>query len=79
MIDFSSVEHPFAKGEGRLGIIMITSDEGVRGGLNTRVINTALSYPGAADAQLILIGERGAGYLKDIGRDFTKFPGVTTE
>ena len=79
MIDFSSVEHPFAKGEGRLGIIMITSDEGFMGGLNTRVINTALSYPGAADAQLIIIGERGAGYLKDIGRDFTKFPGVTTE
>ena len=79
MIDFSTVEHPFAKGGGRLGIIMITSDEGFMGGLNARVINTALAYPGAGDAELIIIGERGAAYLKDIGRDFTKFPGVTTE
>ncbi len=79
MIDFSVVEHPFAKGGEKLGIIMITSDEGFMGGLNTKVINTALGYSGAENAELIIIGERGAGYLKGIGRSFTGFPGIASE
>lgn len=79
MIDFSSVEHPFAKGKGNLGIIMITSDEGFMGGLNTRVINTALSCAGAEKGELIIVGVRGASYLKGLGRKFTGFPGVTSE
>ncbi len=79
IIDFGKVEHPFARGEGRLGIIMITSDEGFMGGLNSRVITTALSYPGAADAHLVMLGERGANYLRENGRQFVHFPGVTTE
>jgi len=53
MIDFSVVEHPFAKGGEKLGIIMITSDEGFMGGLNTKVINTALGYSGAENAELL--------------------------
>jgi len=79
MIDFSGVSHPFVAGAGKLGIIMVTSDEGFMGGLNVRVITTALSYPGADKAQLIIIGDKGAAYLKDLGRDFVKFPGVTAE
>jgi len=79
MIDFSGVSHPFVAGTGKLGIIMVTSDEGFMGGLNVRVITTALSYPGADKAQLIIIGDKGAAYLNDLGRDFVKFPGVTTD
>jgi len=80
MIDFSSIDHPFARDTtGKLGIIMVTSDEGFMGGLNTRVINTALNYTGAKDAQLIVIGERGAGYLSGLGHNFVKFPGIVGE
>jgi len=79
MIDFNAIDHPFAKGAGKLGIIMITSDEGFMGGLNTRVINTALDYPGSDAAELIILGERGAGYLKGLGRDFVNFPGIVSE
>jgi ATP synthase F1 gamma subunit len=79
MIDFSLIDHPFARGEGNLGIIMITSDEGFMGGLNTQVINTALNYSGADEAELIIVGERGANYLKGLGRKFTGFPGVSSE
>ena len=80
MIDFSSVEHPFAQDRaGRLGIIMITSDEGFMGGLNTQVMNTALSHPGADKAELIIIGERGVGYLRGLGRKFISFPGITSK
>jgi len=80
MIDFNFVEHPFAQSKtGKLGLIMVTSDEGFMGGLNTRVINTALGCPGAEDAELIIIGERGAAYLRGIGRAFTQFPGIVED
>ncbi len=45
------------------------------GGLNTRVITAALSYPGADDAQLMIVGEQGAAYLSAQERNFTRFPG----
>lgn len=76
MIDFASVEHPFSKAEGKLGIIMITSDEGFMGGLNTQVMNEGLSDPEANDAELIVVGGRGARFLRGLGRKFTAFPGI---
>ncbi|MBI3602047.1 MAG: F0F1 ATP synthase subunit gamma [Candidatus Omnitrophica bacterium] len=79
MIDFNAVQHPFARDKGPLGIMIVTSDEGFMGGLNTRVINTALSYPGADDALLIVIGARGASYLKGLGHDFLEFPGIASD
>ena len=77
LIDFKSVDHPFAKARGNLGIIMITTDEGFMGGLNTRLVNTALEIEGADAADLIVIGERGGGYLRALGRNFTQFPGIS--
>ena len=80
MIDFNFVDHPFAQNKtGRLGIIMVTSDEGFMGGLNMRVMNMALTYPGAEAAELITIGERGAAYLRGLGRNFIQFPGIAKE
>lgn len=80
MIDFNFVEHPFAQSKtGKLGIIMVTSDEGFMGGLNTRVINAALGYAGAENAELIMIGERGAAYLRGLGRTFTQLPGIVRD
>ncbi|MFH1199360.1 MAG: FoF1 ATP synthase subunit gamma [Candidatus Omnitrophota bacterium] len=76
MMDFSSLTHAFASGKGNLGIILITSDEGFMGGLNSRVINMGLDYPGASDARFIVIGERGASYLKGCGFEFTAFAGI---
>lgn len=80
MINFSAVEHPFAQDKlSRLGIIMITSDEGFMGGLNARVINAALGYSGSQNAELVIIGRRGAAYLKGLGKKFTAFPGIISE
>jgi ATP synthase F1 gamma subunit len=79
MIDVNAGQHPFVKGGGRLAIIMITSDEGFMGGLNTRVINEALNLPESSNAQLIVLGEWGARYLQGLGHNFVKFPGVTKE
>jgi F0F1-type ATP synthase gamma subunit len=49
------------------------------GGLNSKVINTALAYSEAEHAQLITIGERGAGYLKGMGHSCIEFPGISNE
>jgi len=75
-INFIEVKHPFVKGEGNLGIIMVTSDEGFMGGLNSRIITAALAHPGADEAELMIIGEQGASYLNAQGRVFTGFPGI---
>jgi len=78
-VDFIDVQHPFVQEQGNLAIIMITSDEGFMGGLNTRVIAAALSHPGADDAQLMIVGEQGASYLVAQGRQFTGFPGFASD
>lgn len=77
-IDLIDARHPFIEGGGKLGIIMVTSDEGFMGGLNSRVITEALSHPGADDAELMIIGEQGASYLASQGRQFTGFPGIAS-
>lgn len=79
LIDFSSVEHPFRKRKGNLGIIMVTSDEGFMGGLNTQVLQTGLGYREHEDDELIVIGEKGASYLKGLGLKVTEFPGIKSE
>jgi len=74
-MDFIDIQHPFIQEQGNLAIIMITSNEGFMGGLNARVIDAALSYSHADDAQLMIIGEQGASYLSAYGRKFIEFPG----
>lgn len=76
LIDFSSVRHPYAEEKGRLAILMVTSNEGFMGGLNMRVINKALDHPEADKAELIIVGEQGAGYLKSLQRRAVTFPGI---
>ncbi|MDD5423424.1 MAG: F0F1 ATP synthase subunit gamma, partial [Candidatus Omnitrophica bacterium] len=61
------------------GIIMITSDKGFMGGLNQRVISAALEQPGADKAELMIVGEKGAFYLKEMRKHFTKFDGIEFE
>lgn len=77
-LEFIDVQHPFVKGQGELGIILVTSNEGFMGGLNMRIINAALSYEGSKDAHLMIIGEQGATHLESLGRKFTGFPGISS-
>ena len=79
LIDFGAIKHPFGRiTTERMGIIMVTSDEGFMGGLNTHVINAGLAER-KNHAHLMIVGERGAAYLKGIGEEFTAFPGITEE
>ena len=79
ILDFSSVDHPFAKNTGKLAILMITSNEGFMGGLNTRVIEHALAHPEADDAALIMVGEQGAVRLEALKRPFKGFEGIVLD
>lgn len=79
ILDFSSVDHPFARNTGKLAILMITSNEGFMGGLNARVIEHALAHPEADDAALIMVGERGAVRLEALKRPFKGFGGIVLD
>lgn len=74
MVDWQKTPHHFINPRtDKLGIIMITSDEGFMGGLNLQVINASLMEPGSGVAKLIIVGERGQRYLKEISREFVPF------
>ena len=74
--DLSRVEHPFVRAQTKTtAVLMITSDAGFLGGLNSQVVNMGLSEAGPS-GPLTIIGERGAGYLRDMHREFTSFPGI---
>jgi len=78
-IDFSNIFNPFIEPKTeKMGIIMLTSDEGFMGGLNVQVINMALAQEGANTAEIIIVGERGTTYLRALGRNFKAFKGFET-
>src|SRR3989338_6700406 len=79
ILDFSSLDHPFARHTGKLAILMITSNEGFMGGLNARVIEHALAHPEADDAALIMVGEQGAVRLEALKRPFKGFEGIVLD
>lgn len=60
------------------GIVMITSDEGFLGELNSRVINAGLNQRREND-ELVILGERGAHFLEELGESFLYFPGITED
>lgn len=53
--------------------VAVTSDEGFTGDLNFQVVDAALESLESSPAELIVVGECGARYLKDMGREFTQF------
>lgn len=75
MIDFSSVSHPFTQQEGTLGIVVITSDEGFMRGLNNWVVTKALELEDKEKALFIVLGEKGADYLRSYNKEFYFFKG----
>ena len=76
LADLSRSGHPFVRPASPVvGVVMVTSDGGFLGGLNTQVVNAGLQEAGPAGA-LTVLGERGAGYLRDLRRGFTSFPGI---
>lgn len=68
--------HPFTQSEGPAGVIAVTSDTGLLGGLNQQVIVTAMQEYRRAPGELMVIGERGVAYVRETGLSCRAFPGV---
>ncbi len=65
LVDFSLVDHPFAKARpGPTGVVVVTTDAGFLGGLNNNVVNGAVNE-GGRDGFYTVIGERGVSALKE--------------
>jgi len=60
-------------------IVVITSDEGFLGELNTLLINACLDQRGSKNDEIIVLGERGARYFNEAKERFVAFPGITDE
>lgn len=75
-ISLDKVDHPFVSPVSKkTSVLMVTTDTGFLGGLNTQVLTTGLKE-GGADGLYSVIGERGANYLSDQHRECTVFPAI---
>lgn len=82
MLETKKMSHSFFKVRKDLPrcIVGITSDEGFLGELNTLIANALLDRRKDRERDIIVIlGERGAGYLEDIGVSCVAFPGIGDE
>jgi F-type H+-transporting ATPase subunit gamma len=72
----SEYKHPFLKKMGdikRVGLVVITTDKGLCGGLNTNVLRIALNNlkewegKGVTDIRVTAIGSKGLGFMQRLG------------
>lgn len=57
-------------------IVMITTDEGFLGGLNTLIMDAGMQRRTSPDDEIIVLGERGAYYLQARKMRFVSLPGI---
>src|SRR5512135_1664695 len=70
-------QHPFLAGTNApTGIVAITSDMGLLGGLNMKVMAAAFEETQKRSFKLVVVGEKGHGIARDRGFSFVSFPGV---
>jgi len=79
-IDTSAVRHPFLDpGDRPLGVIAVTSDAGLLGGLNFRVMSAALGQLKSENDTIIVIGLQGQNMIKEKNVRSENFPIVDDE
>ena len=79
-IDLERVQHPFlGSSQGRVAVIAVTSDKGLLGGLNTRVVNGALGILKERGGILVVVGEQGKVYARHCKISFTGYPGIVDD
>jgi len=60
-------------------ILIVTSDEGFLGELNTLLTNAGIDQRKSPKDEIVILGERGAKYLEDMNLSFKFFPGFGEE
>jgi ATP synthase F1 gamma subunit len=81
VINLADIDDPLVRASTDVtGLVVVTSDSGFMGGLNQGVLRAGFAavrdVPAGRVAPMV-VGEKGAGWLRDQQRDFTFFPGVT--
>jgi ATP synthase F1 gamma subunit len=80
MLGTSNVDHPLMHLAGRQpGVICVTSDAGLLGGLNMSVMSQAIREAQKNKARLIIVGEKGAMYAQESDLEYIVFKGVKDE
>lgn len=80
LLQASHIEHPLLHpGDRQPGVIAITSDAGLLGGLNMSVMSQAIKEAEHKKARLIIIGEKGQMYAAESNLPFVVFKGVKDE
>jgi len=76
-----NIKHPYLFDRQGMpsAIVVVTSDEGFLGELNTLLVNTSLDCRKSAADEFVVLGERGARYMEDMRQAFTPFPGISDE
>jgi len=79
-IDTEEIDHPFLNPPNKaLGVVAVTSDSGLLGGLNMQVMAKALDELKNTPGKLIVIGERGKSYIGSGEIPYVSFPGIRDE
>ena len=75
MMEVASIDHPFVNPseDAPLGIVAITSDKGLLGGLNHRVMTAAFGYMDGPKNQLIIVGQEGQKFVQGMNLLFKGF------
>jgi len=80
LIDIRWVDHQFLNPKNKpLGVVAVTSDSGLLGGLNMQVVSRALYELEKTPGKLIVVGERGKGYARESNIPFVSFGGIKDE
>lgn len=83
VVNLADVEHPLASVASDVtGVVIVTSDSGFMGGLNQGVTRAAFARVADVPADkvsLVVVGDKGAGYMRDQRREFTAFAGIPVE
>ena len=80
VINLKELNHPFAQAtQGPCGVVAVTSDQGLLGGLNMRVVNAAVQIVNQQGGVLVIIGEQGKTYAAYHKVPFVAFPGIKEE
>jgi hypothetical protein len=75
-LDVQQVRHPFIRQtDSPAGVVAVTTDAGLLGGLNAQVMNKAMALIEAGGGKLIIIGKRGQLYLEQKKWYSPIFPG----
>lgn len=76
-IDTNQIKHSFLEGRNEnKAVIAVTSDQGLLGGLNARVVSGAMDLVRPSRDHLIIIGEQGKTFARNGKLPFTSFPGI---